>query len=398
MWVETEGLAPRMCVSMIPDAGLFKAKEADGWTRVRELLTTGEVAQAATLARALKPHPAQRTVLGAAYVFGKGVAVDLEPLVDRYPDDACLRLLAASASLKQDDPASAARHLEVATRVWPDNEDVQASAVLLGGDDWRARVDEALAARPDDPRLRYTIAQLAETHGDLALAAESYAKVFEAGHPEVGEKLAPLALQAGDLDAYLTVVASEHPFEIPAIRDADDKGAAYRDWLGLEGEEDHPQVLLETSMGELRCTLDEANAPMTVLNFVALARGEVPGKETPFYDGLIFHRVIPEFMIQGGDPEGTGRGGPGYRFADEPSPRGAFDRPGLLAMANAGPDTNGAQFFITEGTPRHLDGKHTIFGSCDAESLALVKRIARVAADGQGRPTDEVVIQHVHID
>lgn len=399
VWIESEGLAPRLCVSMIPDAGLFKAKSADGWKRVRELLAKGEVAKATTLSRALKPHPAQRSVLAAAYVLGKGIAIDLEPLVERYPDDACLRVLAANAALRQENAAAASRHLAAAARIWPDNEDVRSFSVLIDGPDWEERVAAALEARPDDPRLRYTIAQLAESRGDLRLASESYAKVYEAGHEEVGEKLASLALRAGDLGGYLTVVASAHPFQIPAIREAEDKGEAFREWLGLEGPEDTLDVVFETNQGDLRCTLDHENAPMTVLNFVGLARGERDEDAGhPFYDGLTFHRVIPEFMIQGGDPDGTGRGGPGYQFADEPSPKGAFDRPGKLAMANAGPDTNGSQFFITEVRTPHLDGKHTIFGQCDRSTVKRVQAIARVPSDAMGRPTEEVVIRQVRFE
>ena len=159
-------------------------------------------------------------------------------------------------------------------------------------------------------------------------------------------------------------------------------------------------VRFETSEGTIRCTLLPAEAPQTVLNFVDLAQGRREwvdpntGRPTErrFYDGLTFHRVMPGFMIQGGDPLGTGMGGPGYRFKDEFSERG-FDEPGMLAMANSGPDTNGSQFFITEGTPVKLNGKHTIFGTCrDAE---VVKRIARVPTDRGDKPTSPVVIERV---
>src|SRR6266700_7748227 len=154
---------------------------------------------------------------------------------------------------------------------------------------------------------------------------------------------------------------------------------------GLPGPETAPLVAtMETSKGKFTCELYDKQAPITVANFVGLARGVRPWQDPktkqwvtkPFYDGLIFHRVIPGFMIQGGDPLGVGIGNPGYKFEDEISPDLKFDRPGLLAMANAGPATNGSQFFISEGTPQHLTGRHTIFGHC--EPVALVGEIAAV--------------------
>ena len=178
---------------------------------------------------------------------------------------------------------------------------------------------------------------------------------------------------------------------------------------GLPGPATAPLVAtIETSKGKFTCELYDKQAPVTVANFVGLARGLRPwldpksGKwvKKPFYDGLISHRVIPSFMIQGGDPLGNGTGNPGYRFADEIAPDLKFDKPGLLAMANAGkgPDgmgTNGSQFFITEGTPQHLTGRHTIFGHC--EPLSLVTEIAKVDRGPMDRPITEVVIKKVTI-
>ncbi|MFL5308337.1 MAG: peptidylprolyl isomerase [Polyangia bacterium] len=159
---------------------------------------------------------------------------------------------------------------------------------------------------------------------------------------------------------------------------------------------------LETSQGTLTCELYDKQTPITVANFVGLARGLRPFKDKdgkwvkrPFYDGLIFHRVIPGFMIQGGDPLGTGIGNPGYKFEDEIVPALTFDKPGLLAMANAGPRTNGSQFFITEGTPTYLNGRHTIFGKCDP--LSVVTKIANVEKGPRDKPTTDVVMKHVTI-
>ena len=164
---------------------------------------------------------------------------------------------------------------------------------------------------------------------------------------------------------------------------------------------------LHTSAGPIRLELFPNHAPKTVRNFVELARGEREwvdprtGRKTTarLYDGTVFHRVIPGFMIQGGDPLGTGTGGPGYRFADEFHPELAFDRPYLLAMANAGPSTNGSQFFITGAPTPHLNRRHTIFGEvASAPGRKTVDRISSVPTGAMDRPVDDVVIESVRIE
>ncbi len=163
-------------------------------------------------------------------------------------------------------------------------------------------------------------------------------------------------------------------------------------------------ALIDTSEGKIKIELFEKEAPKTVANFVGLAEGTkewVDPKsgqkvKRPLYDGLTFHRVIPKFMIQGGDPRGDGTGGPGYRFEDEFSPNLKFDRPGRLAMANAGPNTNGSQFFITEGPTDWLNNRHTIFGQV-VEGEEIAHKIATVPTGPGDRPKTPVVIKHVEI-
>jgi len=168
-----------------------------------------------------------------------------------------------------------------------------------------------------------------------------------------------------------------------------------------------PTAVIETTMGTLRCKLFPKEAPKTVANFIGIADGSKDWKDpstgqtkhgVPLYSGTIFHRVIPNFMIQGGDPLGTGTGDPGYKFADEIVPSLTFDRPGRLAMANAGPNTNGSQFFITEVPTPWLNGHHTIFGQCDDASVELVKKIARVPKGAGDRPTTPVRINKIVIE
>ncbi len=163
---------------------------------------------------------------------------------------------------------------------------------------------------------------------------------------------------------------------------------------------------LHTTLGDIKINLFQDQAPKTVRNFVGLADGskEWTNPKTnakasePLYDGTIFHRVIPGFMIQGGDPLGTGTGGPGYRFEDEFHGELTFDRPYLLAMANSGPGTNGSQFFITVAPTAWLNRKHSIFGEvADQESRDVVDAIAAVPTGGQDRPKENVVINSVTI-
>ncbi len=171
--------------------------------------------------------------------------------------------------------------------------------------------------------------------------------------------------------------------------------------------EGNPKAVIDTTAGKLTCTLFPKQAPETVKNFVGLATGTKDWKNpvsgakkhgVPLYDGTIFHRVIPNFMIQGGDPAGTGFGGPGYRFEDETkgSPY-KFDKAGKLAMANAGPNTNGSQFFITVAPTTWLTGNHTIFGEV-VEGMDVVNKIAAVQRNPQDKPVKDVKVNSVKIE
>jgi peptidyl-prolyl cis-trans isomerase A (cyclophilin A) len=167
-----------------------------------------------------------------------------------------------------------------------------------------------------------------------------------------------------------------------------------------------PTIILDTTMGRLTCKTFIKQAPNAVANFIGLAEGTKDWTVTAggqkqhgkrFYDGLTFHRVIPGFMIQGGDPVGDGSGDPGFYFADEIDPSLTFSVPGRLAMANSGPNTNGSQFFITENAVPDLDGKYTIFGQCDAHSALLAASIARVERNASDKPLTPVIINRVTI-
>jgi peptidyl-prolyl cis-trans isomerase A (cyclophilin A) len=168
-----------------------------------------------------------------------------------------------------------------------------------------------------------------------------------------------------------------------------------------------PTAIIDTTAGKMTCTLFPDKAPVGVENFIGLATGTKDWKNpvgtmkhgVPLYDGTIFHRVIPAFMIQGGDPAGTGSGpDPVPQFKNEVSADLLFDRPGRLAYANAGPNTNSSQFFITEVATPHLNGGYTIFGQCDEATVALVKQISHMATDPQNdRPFRPVKINHITV-
>ena len=161
----------------------------------------------------------------------------------------------------------------------------------------------------------------------------------------------------------------------------------------------------DTTLGKFTAELFEDKTPKTVANFVGLAEGSKEWthpktkqkSKTPYYDGIVFHRVIAGFVIQGGDPLGLGYGGPGYNFEDEFHPSLRHDRAGILSMANAGPNTNGSQFFVTLGPTPHLDRRHSVFGAV-VEGLDVVEKIGQTQTDGQDRPITPVVMNKVTIE
>jgi peptidyl-prolyl cis-trans isomerase A (cyclophilin A) len=167
-----------------------------------------------------------------------------------------------------------------------------------------------------------------------------------------------------------------------------------------------PTVVMDTSMGRITCQFFQKQAPKAVATFIGLAQGTIDWTDPttkkkqhhkPFYDNTTFHRVIPEFMIQGGDPTGTGSGDPGFSFDDEFDPNLNFDRPGRLAMANSGPNTNGSQFFVTEAAYDSLNQHYTLFGQCDDASVDVVKSIARVPRDSNDKPLSPVTLNKMTI-
>jgi len=208
------------------------------------------------------------------------------------------------------------------------------------------------------------------------------------------------------LAAALAVAASSFALAQQAAKPADDLPDAPQATAAALVHPNGSTVVLDTSMGRITCQFYERQAPKAVANFIALAEGTKDWTDPatkkkqhnkPYFDGTTFHRVIPEFMIQGGDPTGTGMGDPGYSFEDELDPNLNFDSPGKLAMANSGPNTNGSQFFVTEQAQDSLNQHYTLFGQCDESSVLVVKTIARVERDSQDKPLTPVYLKKVTI-
>jgi peptidyl-prolyl cis-trans isomerase A (cyclophilin A) len=235
----------------------------------------------------------------------------------------------------------------------------------------------------------------------LAFAMAGFPAAAQSAQPAAGQSASAAAGQSATPAAGQSAQAAQ-PASSADLPDAPGVAAAAR----TEPVPTGPTIVFDTSMGRLTCKTFDRQAPNAVANFIGLAEGtkewtvnathaKQHGKR--FYDGLTFHRVIPGFMIQGGDPVGDGTGDPGYLFDDEITPGLTFSMAGRLAYANSGPNTNGSQFFITEDAVDELNGKYTIFGQCDAHSTLLAASIARVARDKDDKPTAPVVIQRVTI-
>jgi len=183
--------------------------------------------------------------------------------------------------------------------------------------------------------------------------------------------------------------ASSGPKEMSEEKISPEQAAAQVSQSMSSRSADIVRVIIETNLGEIQADLYAGEAPKTVENFVKLVK-------KGFYDGIIFHRVIPNFMIQTGDPTGTGRGGPGYQFADEFSPKLHHDKSGVLSMANSGPNTNGSQFFITLAPTPWLDNKHSVFGQV-TKGQSVVSEIVRIPRDGADKPMEDVKMVRVVI-
>lgn len=407
LWFEVEP-GKVLCVTRVPEAEPLPKKEAQAFEGALAAVTAGDPGASALLAP-LPVHPGvehARAILSLLTGDPSG-GPKLLALADQVPANTCLAATASLAAASTGDAETAERLLSHAREIAPDDGNVAFLSWYMGLErpaEVIPVLEASLAAEPDQPGIALAVGLDRLDRGDFSgipLVEQAVAAGMKEG---IGVLLFayPLAHQRGP---YLKL-ASEVGLlgDEGSIAGAEDPEAAYAALLGIPAEGPFG-VTFETSAGDLKCVLRPDIAPVAVATFVQLARGTRPWldpkdqteRTTPLYDGTIFHRVVPGFMIQGGDPLGTGSGGPGYRFPDEVDERLRFDAPGRLAMANAGPNTNGSQFFVTEAPASHLDGMHTIFGECDAAAVELVKKIASAPRDDDDRPLSPVVLEHVVI-
>ncbi len=407
-WLTGRPGYPAVCLSTIPAAGRLGTDRV-AFDNGVSAMKQGDLAGArAALESATSTHPAMEGLKGVLAVMD-GHPLDARPiyrdLAGAWPEDGCVQHTAGVVYLSAGLGRMARGFVRTAIQLQPEEIETRYVNGLIE----RAAGDEEAAARafrdvvqhqPGHPGASVALAGYHLARGDGLLAVPLLQDAVKGGI-DVGDALARALYRAGELGPYIAE-ASRLGWPMGdggALASAADPRAAYASLLGV-GETGKLAVHFDTSAGGIDCDLFWEAAPVTVANFVGLAVGRQPWRdprtgemgEGPLYPGTRFHRVIPEFMVQGGDPLGDGSGDPGYRFPDEIDPSLRFDRPGLLAMANAGPDTNGSQFFITDVPTPHLNGRHTIFGECTPASVDTVVRMARVPRNAQDMPASPIML------
>lgn len=405
-WLRAAPADPGFCVSAVLEAGPYPAGQALFSTASPDTLVAG-------IPGLTDEHPAAAAAkAGLMWISGQAPEAReaLRALVNAHPTDACLQAAIARTYADLGALRIARGHAEEAVRIAPED---SGYAYLLGalqqaegdGDRAAATWRGLLQRDPAHPGANVQLAGIYLQQGDHLMAIPLLERAMAAGMPVEGA-LAQAYFGTGQLGPYVALASRKGaPLgDGGRIGASDQPEQVLREVLGV-GADGALWAEIRTTVGPLRCALFWQEAPITVANFAGLARGTQPWvdprTDTPgvgaLYDQTLFHRVIPEFMVQGGDPRGDGTGGPGYRFADELTSGRTFDRPGLLAMANSGPGTNGSQWFITEVPVPHLNGRHTIFGECDAESLERVRVIARQPRGPDDVPLETMRVEHIEI-
>ncbi len=391
VWIEVNPSTPGVC---IPFLGEPTDAAVAAWTQAVGALEARDLAVSMAAVPAGDEHPALQAVRGVQGMLSgdsEGAAVLLDGLIAAHGGDPCLLASSATAQQLLGRIDEAEKRVALARSVAPDDPEIALIFAFLAPIEEASVCFDALEKgameRPERRAFAVALGIAAITTGDAASATIWLRQAYDQGE----EAVAPMLLQAyraADQPGHYLAFASHLGLPLGddgLLASAADPLVSYRALLGLQADQSLVTTL-HTDHGDLECMLFPDQAPITVANFVGLATGTQPWTRpdgsaalSPLYADLVFHRVIPEFMVQTGDPRADGTGGPGYRFPDEVDPELRFDRPGRLAMANSGPDSNGSQFFVTEVPTPHLDGRHTIFGQCTAASVEKVEAIARDA-------------------
>jgi peptidyl-prolyl cis-trans isomerase A (cyclophilin A) len=404
-WFEV-GPGEALCLSSVPEAGPLSGSDRGKLAAAVAALRARSPEEALAPLQSAGDHPAIAHARAVqALMVGDETALDkLVALSAANPGDVCLAVTGALASAGKGDLATAASDVQRARTLAPAEPNVALLSWYMQLEDPTTLVPLLVEVADTNPAAAYVVG-LERFSQDDPSCVDMLARAAEGG---LEDALGPLLFAYRTfhrMGEYLQLAS-----ELELLRDngrlarARDPVAEYKQLLSIEPG----QALVatfQTSMGDFSCRLLHEVAPVTVANFVGLARGSTDWtdprdntlKHEPLYDGTVFHRVIPDFMIQGGDPLGLGTGDAGYRFHDEVDEEVRFDKPGRLAMANAGPNTNGSQFFVTEVAVPQLDGNYTIFGDCGEDSAGVVSKIARVPKDENDKPTEPVTLEHVEI-
>ncbi|MEZ4235588.1 MAG: peptidylprolyl isomerase [Myxococcota bacterium] len=408
-WFDVEPGKP-LCVSLVPDAEPLPEDAEAALTGAYTAILEGDPDKARAGLEPLPDHPAVGALKGLlGLLMGEeGSADALIALSEAHPADPCLNATAALAAASIHDPDRALAAQLRARQAAPDDPNVALVSWVLGTeppDSLLPQLEQGLETQPQDPGFALAVGLSHLDKGDIDGGVALMERALQGGMVEAAAILL-IAYREQGSPGHAAALASRIGLysDGGALAQAEDPEAAYRTALGI-GEGQVPQAVFHTSKGDLACRLMPEVAPIAVGNFVGLARGTAQWKdprtgalgEGPLYDGTVFHRVIPEFMIQGGDPAGTGRGDIGFVFPNEVTPEVRFDVPGRLALANAGPNTNSSQFFVTEVPVDRLDGQYTIFGTCDEAAVKVASKIARVETDDEDRPVEPVTLESVEI-
>ena len=413
-WLSGRSGYPGVCLSRVAEAGALRGDKV-AFDNGVQALQEGDIAGAkAAVESATTEHPALDGLAGAIALV-EGRPLDARPiyrdLASTWNEDGCIQHTAGVVYLSAGLGRMARGFVRSATQLQPDETETRYVAGLVE----RAAGDEEAAARafrdvvqrrPDHAGASAALAGYHLERGDGLLAVPML-RVARDGGIEVGDSLARALYRAGERGEYIAE-ASRLGWPLGdggELATAADPMTAYREMVGV-GPEGGLWVHLDTTAGTISCELHWEAAPVTVGNFVGLATGTQAwtdprtgaAGEGPMYPGTLFHRVIPGFMVQGGDPLGDGSGGPGYRFADEIDPGLRFDRPGLLAMANAGPGTNGSQFFVTDVATPHLNARHTIFGECTEASIQTVLKMGQLPRGASDKPLTPIVLEQLRFE